>query len=227
MLPSGSLRVRVVVGADPSSDRRLPLNEIIPAGPDPANLAEKPAYGCQLLDPYFKWLMAEPNTKENYEALARNHIRPLIGDQPVGRMDGERLDSFYDELRTCRANAGVATELISAGVYVTTVDQRAAGTLAVSLPMRPVIAERRSIVTPSDNSDGGRRAYMRRKSFVAHLSLVRNCQLLRFASRHDVAFNVAQRGVEQLKSEGVGLRGPWLTCASALVRSHRSNELAV
>jgi integrase len=35
-------------------------------------------------------------------SLARNHIRPLLGDISVGRIDGEVLDSFYKQLRTCR-----------------------------------------------------------------------------------------------------------------------------
>ena len=121
VLPSGSLRVRVSAGTDPITGKRHVLEEIIPAGPDAGNLAEKArtrllaqvdeqrnartkATVNQLLDRYFKWLKAEPNTKENYEALARNHIRPLIGDQPVSKIDGELLDSFYKELRTCRAH---------------------------------------------------------------------------------------------------------------------------
>lgn len=121
VLPSGSLRVRVSAGTDPITGGRHVLDEIIPPGPDAAKLAEKArtrllaevdeqrnartkATVNQLLDRYFKWLKAEPNTKENYEALARNHIRPLLGEQPIGKIDGELLDSFYKELRTCRAH---------------------------------------------------------------------------------------------------------------------------
>jgi hypothetical protein len=105
VLPSGSLRMRVSAGTDPITGRRHTLDEIIPPGPDAAKLAEKArtrllaqvdeqrnartkATVNQLLDRSFKWLKAEPNTKENYEALARNHIRPLIGDQPVSKIDG-------------------------------------------------------------------------------------------------------------------------------------------
>jgi integrase len=40
-LPSGSLRVRVYAGTDPVSGERHNLVEVIPAGPDAANLAEK------------------------------------------------------------------------------------------------------------------------------------------------------------------------------------------
>jgi integrase len=120
-LPSGSLRVRVYAGTDPVSGERHDLVEIIPAGPDAAKLAEKArtrmlgevderrnartkATVNQLLDRYFELLKAEPNTQENYESLARNHIRPLIGDLSVGKIDGELLDSFYKECRKCRAH---------------------------------------------------------------------------------------------------------------------------
>lgn len=120
-LPSGSLRVRVYSGTDPVSGERHNLVEVIPAGPDAAKLAEKArtrmlgevderrnartkATVNQLLDRYFELLKAEPNTTENYESLARNHIRPLIGDLSVGKVDGELLDSFYKECRKCRAH---------------------------------------------------------------------------------------------------------------------------
>jgi integrase len=120
-LPSGSLRVRVHAGVDPVTGKRHDLVEIIPAGPEAANHAEKArtrllaqvderrnartkATVNQLLDRHFELLEAEPNTQENYESLARNHIRPLIGHLAVGRIDGELLDSFYRECRTCRAH---------------------------------------------------------------------------------------------------------------------------
>jgi integrase/ribosomal protein S25 len=113
--------VRVYGGTDPVSGERHNLVEVIPAGPNAAKLAEKArtrllaqvdeqrnartkAKVNQLLDRYFELLDVEPNTQENYESLARIHIRPLIGDLPVGRIDGELLDSFYKELRKCRAH---------------------------------------------------------------------------------------------------------------------------
>jgi integrase/DNA-binding transcriptional regulator YhcF (GntR family) len=118
-LPSGSLRVRVHAGVDPVSGKRHDLVEIVPAGPNAEKQAEKvrtkllgqvderrnartKATVNQLLDKYFDLLSVETNTHENYVSLARNHIRPLIGDLSVGRIDGELLDSFYKELRTCR-----------------------------------------------------------------------------------------------------------------------------
>lgn len=118
-LPSGSLRVRVHAGVDPLSGKRHDLVEIVPAGPNAAKQAEKvrtkllgqvderrnartKATVNQLLDRYFDLLSVDTNTHENYVSLARNHIRPLLGALSVGRIDGELLDSFYKELRTCR-----------------------------------------------------------------------------------------------------------------------------
>ena len=120
-LSSGSLRVRVYAGVDPLTKKRLRLEEIIPAGPKAWDEAEKArtkllnqvderrnpktrATVNQLLDRYFELLKVEDRTLEDYISLARNHIRPLIGDQPIGRLDGEILDSFYKELQTCRAH---------------------------------------------------------------------------------------------------------------------------
>jgi len=34
----------------------------------------------------------------------RNHIRPLIGSVPLGRINGEVLDSFYRTLARCRTH---------------------------------------------------------------------------------------------------------------------------
>ena len=78
-LPSGSLRVTVYAGQDPLSKRRLRLREIIPAGPDAADEAEKAlrrmvveideqrnprtaATVAQLLAKHFELLEVEPKT---------------------------------------------------------------------------------------------------------------------------------------------------------------------
>jgi integrase len=58
----------------------------------------------QLMDRYLELLDVEPTTRASYEGYIRNHIRPLLGDLPVGRLDGELLDSLYAKLRTCRAH---------------------------------------------------------------------------------------------------------------------------
>lgn len=120
-LPSGSLRVKVYAGVDPVSKKAHYLTEVVPAGPNAAKQAEQvrtrllnqvdqkrsPKTGAdlnKLLDQHFELLKVEENTRTGYESLARIHIRPLIGEPPLGRIDGEVLDSFYKELRRCRAH---------------------------------------------------------------------------------------------------------------------------
>ncbi len=118
-LPSGSLRVKVYAGTDPISGARYDLTETIPAGPTADREAQKAltrllnqvdekrnprtkATVNQLMDRYFEVLNVEPTTRTTYEGYVRNHIRPLLGELAVGRLDGEILDSFYAQLRTCR-----------------------------------------------------------------------------------------------------------------------------
>jgi integrase len=120
-LPSGSLRVRVYAGIDPVTRKRHYLTEIIPPGPRPAKDAEKArtrllskvdehrnprtrATVNQMLDRHLEMLAVEATTLDSYETFVRNHIRPLIGDVPLGRINGEILDSFYRELARCRAH---------------------------------------------------------------------------------------------------------------------------
>lgn len=118
----GALRVVVYAGVDPVSKKRVYLTEVIPAGTsNAAKLAERArtkllgqvderrapktsATVNQLLDHHFEMLDVESTTLDSYDSLARLHIRPLLGDQPLGRIGGEILDSFYKELRTCRAH---------------------------------------------------------------------------------------------------------------------------
>jgi len=58
------------------------------------------------MDRYLELLDVDTNTRKGYEGYIKNHIRPLLGEHPVGRLDGETLDSFYTILRTCRAHCG-------------------------------------------------------------------------------------------------------------------------
>jgi integrase len=120
-LPSGALRVKVYAGVDPLTGRRHYLRETIPAGPKADDDAEKvrtrllnqldeqrnprtSATVNQLLDRYLELLDVDVNTRTGYRGYIENHIRPLLGKLPVGRLDGETLDSFYKILRTCRAH---------------------------------------------------------------------------------------------------------------------------
>ncbi|MFI9383876.1 tyrosine-type recombinase/integrase [Kutzneria sp. NPDC052558] len=122
-LPSGSLRVKVYAGIDPLSGRRNYLTETIPAGPTAEDDAEAArirlinqvneqrnprtkASVDQLMDRYLELLDVDTNTRKSYEGYINNHIRPLLGKLPVGKLDGETLDSFYKVLRTCRVHCG-------------------------------------------------------------------------------------------------------------------------
>lgn len=113
--------MKVYAGVDPVSGRRHDLTETIPAGRTAKRDAEKAltrllnqvdeqrnprtrATVNQLLDRYLELITLEPTTRGTYEGYIRNHIRPLLGDLPVGRLGGEVLDSFYAQLRTCRAH---------------------------------------------------------------------------------------------------------------------------
>jgi integrase len=113
--------VKVYAGTDPVSGRRHDLTETIPPGPTAKRDAQKAltrllnqldeqrnprtrATVNQLMDRYLELITLEPTTRNTYEGYIRNHIRPLLGDLPVARLGGEVLDSFYTQLRTCRAH---------------------------------------------------------------------------------------------------------------------------
>jgi integrase len=46
------------------------------------------------MDPYLELLDGRTATRNRYEGYIRNHIRPLLGDHALSRLDGELLDSF-------------------------------------------------------------------------------------------------------------------------------------
>jgi len=120
-LPSGSLRVTVYAGVDPLTKRRHYLREVIAAGPTARAEAEKArrrlvvqvdeqrsprtaATVEQLLNQHFELLEVEPGTLGTYRSLAISHIVPLIGNVKVGALRAAVFDSFYAELRRCRAH---------------------------------------------------------------------------------------------------------------------------
>jgi len=120
-LPSGSLRVKVYAGVDPLSGRRHYLTETIPPGKNARKTAEKArtrfinqvdeqrnpktkANVNRLMDRYLELLDVGTNTRKSYTGYINNHVRPLLGELQVGRLDGEILDSFYATLRRCRAH---------------------------------------------------------------------------------------------------------------------------
>ncbi|MBA0127808.1 hypothetical protein H0B56_19865 [Haloechinothrix sp. YIM 98757] len=51
-------------------------------------------------------------TKKRYEELVALHVRPLIGEEKAGRVDGEIVDSLYAELRRCRIHSRMANGLV-------------------------------------------------------------------------------------------------------------------
>jgi integrase len=57
-----------------------------------------------MLDMYFEVLDRDVSTVSTYVGYADKHIRPLIGSVKVGALDGDVFDSFYAELRRCRAH---------------------------------------------------------------------------------------------------------------------------
>ncbi|MGH3615154.1 MAG: tyrosine-type recombinase/integrase [Pseudonocardia sp.] len=118
-LPSGALQVRVTAGKDPITGRRHELVEVIPPGPKAAEAAEAArtrllhqvderrhprtnATVNQLLDRHFEHATLAPATLDTYRGYADNHVRPLIGREPVGSLDASVFDAFYTELRRCR-----------------------------------------------------------------------------------------------------------------------------
>ena len=122
-LPSGSYRVRVYAGLDPLTKKRHYLTEVVAAGPRAAKQAEKVrtrllsevddqrsartnATVGQLLGRYLEVLKIEDTTRAGYERLIRLHIRPVLGSLSIGRVNGETVDSFYAQLRTCRSRCG-------------------------------------------------------------------------------------------------------------------------
>jgi integrase/DNA-binding transcriptional regulator YhcF (GntR family) len=58
----------------------------------------------QLIAKYFEVADIDTQTMRGYKSKYAKHIKPLIGSQQLTRLDIEILDSFYSQLRTCRAH---------------------------------------------------------------------------------------------------------------------------
>jgi integrase len=119
----------VYAGIDPVTQRRHYVAETVPAGPGAAAQAEKArtrlladvdgdrqprtaATVAQLMERYLAVIDVEVATRAGYESMIRTHILPLLGTQPVGRVRGEVLDSFYAQLRSCRSHCHGARGLV-------------------------------------------------------------------------------------------------------------------
>jgi integrase len=129
VLPSGGHRVRVYAGVDPLTGKRNYLTEVVPPGPGAAREAEKTrtrllsqvderrnprtkATLNQLLDRYLEIVELEHSTRRTYEGYLDRHVRPVLGPLPLGRVDGEVLDSFYAQLRRCRLRCNRRQRLV-------------------------------------------------------------------------------------------------------------------
>src|SRR4051812_27255289 len=119
LLPSGAYRVRVYAGVDPLTGKQLMLTERVPPGPGADKEAERArtrllsqvderrnprtrATLSQVLDRYLEVVELERSTRRTYEGYIERHVRPALGQLPLGKVDGEVLDSFYAQLRRCR-----------------------------------------------------------------------------------------------------------------------------
>src|SRR3954462_5164408 len=128
-LPSGAYRVRVYAGTDPVTGKRHNLVEVVPPGPRAEAEAEKVrtrllnqlderrnprtrATVTQLMDRYLEILDVGETSRSAYVGYIENHIKPVLGHLPVARVDAEVLDSFYSQLRRCRARCGGKRRLI-------------------------------------------------------------------------------------------------------------------
>jgi integrase len=117
----GGYRVRVYAGFNPITKKHIYLRESIPPGPHARREAERaltrlqaqlddnraPRMSAslnQLLDRYFEvgCTNIAPRTRSEYMAKAAKHIRPFLGDMPIGKVDVYVLESLYTDLRQCR-----------------------------------------------------------------------------------------------------------------------------
>lgn len=112
-------QVRVPAGTDPVTDRRLTLQGSaateraaeklrtkLLAEADSLRAARTTASLGYLLDRWLPQHEVDESTRTTYESLIRNHIRPALGQLPLTvlmRRATETLESFYADLRRCRA----------------------------------------------------------------------------------------------------------------------------
>lgn len=106
--------MRIDGGIDPVTERRYRPTVIIPAGPDAEEQANARTGAVaqrvnQPLDRYLDRLEVQRKTKNRYREMVDLHVRPLIGSRrPVGRIDGEIIDSLYVLSPADASSAGTA-----------------------------------------------------------------------------------------------------------------------
>jgi integrase len=126
----GDWQVRVSAGKDPSTGERIVLTETVQvekpgdeksekaarteaerlrtrllADADDLKVARTKSTMGALLDRWMSQHEIEMTTRDTYDSLIRNHIRPALEDVPLlllMRDATERLERFYAELRRCK-----------------------------------------------------------------------------------------------------------------------------
>jgi integrase len=117
----GSLQVRVFAGIDPVTRRDRYLSETVEGSDRPARReAEKVMARLQTevdgqrsaqssvtlgytLDEWLKTLEVEDSTRDGYIGYIERNIRPALGAVPISKLSTRTLETFYAELRRCRA----------------------------------------------------------------------------------------------------------------------------
>ena len=117
----GSLQVRVFAGIDPVTRRDRYLSETVEGSDRPARReAEKVMARLQTevdgqrsaqssvtlgytLDEWLKTLEVEDSTRDGYIGYIERNIRPTLGAVPIAKLSTRTLETFYAELRRCRA----------------------------------------------------------------------------------------------------------------------------
>jgi integrase len=114
----GGYQVRVSAGTDPVTGERLRLQGSAATEKEAEKLrtkllAEADAFQTArtnaslgyLIDRWLPQHDIDENTRESYDSLIRNHIRPALGDIPLTRLvrnSTETVEGFYGDLRRCR-----------------------------------------------------------------------------------------------------------------------------
>ncbi|MGH3963035.1 MAG: tyrosine-type recombinase/integrase [Pseudonocardiaceae bacterium] len=111
-----SLQVLVYAGLDPLTGQRMYLSESttdeaeaqriltrLRAEVESQQQARTRATLGAALDAWLKVHEVEENTRQGYEAYIRRHIKPTLGQVPVGKVSAKMLEDLYAELRRCRA----------------------------------------------------------------------------------------------------------------------------
>jgi integrase len=119
-----NLRVKVYAGLDPVTSKRVYLQETIPgngkhawreansalarliAQVDKQRSASSSVKFRQALDEFVRVSDLEETTRDTYRGYVDRTIKPALGDLAVKKVRARQLESFYAELRRCRARCG-------------------------------------------------------------------------------------------------------------------------